>query len=216
MEAKIFAVYKPKGLTSNDVLNKLRRFYGTKKVGHAGTLDPLAKGVLVVAVGREATKKLGELVKKEKEYLATVRLGIKSTTDDAEGEKTVQQVRHKPMSSEVKKVLKKFEGEIFQIPPIFSAVKIQGKEAYKYARKGQEVTLKPRKVEVKKIVVLKYHWPYLKLKVITGSGVYIRSLARDLGEKLKIGGYLFNLERTRVGDFIKAKSKKLSYFTKPK
>ena len=109
MEAKIFAVYKPKGITSNGVLNLLRKFYGTKKVGHAGTLDPLAKGVLVVAVGREATKKLGELVKKEKEYLATVRLGIESSTDDAEGTKTVWQVHHKPIFSEVKKVLKKFE-----------------------------------------------------------------------------------------------------------
>ncbi|MEK7590143.1 MAG: tRNA pseudouridine(55) synthase TruB [Patescibacteria group bacterium] len=209
MEAKIFAVYKPKGPTSNDILNKLRRFYGTRKVGHAGTLDPLAKGILVVAVGREATKKLGELVKKEKEYLATIRLGIESATDDAEGTKTKFDVRKKPTKEEIKIALKKFEGKISQIPPIFSAVKIQGKEAYKYARKGQEVTLKPRKVEIKKIKILKYYWPYLKLKVVTGPGVYIRSLARDLGKKLKIGGYLFNLERTRVGDFTKAKSKRL-------
>lgn len=209
MEAKLFAVYKPRGITSNGVLNILRRFYGTKKIGHAGTLDPLAKGVLVVAVGREATKKLWEWVKKEKEYLATIRLGIESVTDDAEGIKTKFNVQKKPTKEEIKMALKKFEGIISQIPPIYSAIKIKGKEAYKFARKGQEVILKPRKAEIKKIILLKYHWPYLKLKVITGPGVYIRSLARDLGKKLKTGGYLFNLERTRVGDFTKAKSKRL-------
>jgi len=208
----LFAIYKPKGPTSNDIVQKIKKLTGIKKVGHAGTLDPLAKGILVVAVGRESTKKLGEIVKKEKEYLATIRLGITSTTDDEEGVKTPS---HSPLKGEkvgvekIKKVLEKFEGKINQIPPIYSAIKIKGQEAYKLARKGQQPKMKSRPVEIKKIVIKSYKWPYLKIKVVTGPGVYIRSLARDIGQKLKVGGYLYNLERTRVGQFTKAKAKRL-------
>jgi len=183
---------------------------GIKKVGHAGTLDPLARGVLVIGIGRDGTKNLGNIVKKEKEYLATIKFGSTSVTDDAEGEKTKIMVLKKPTLNEIKKILKKFRGKIFQTPPIFSAIKIQGREAYKLARKGEAVVLKPRRVEIKKIELLTYKWPYLKLKVVTGPGVYVRSLARDIGSKLKVGGYLFSLERTRVGDFTKNKSIKFS------
>jgi len=221
-QSKIFAIYKPKGPTSNDIVQKIRRITGIKKVGHAGTLDPLATGVLVVGVGREATKKLGDIVKKEKEYIATIKLGMTSTTDDAEGSK--QKILEPAVSTEasregwaeghpklpkIKTTLKQFQGKIKQVPPIFSAIKVKGKEAYKLARKGQKPKLEARLVEIKKIEILTYRWPYLKLKVITGPGFYVRSLARDIGEKLQTGAYLSNLERTRVGQFTKEKSIKL-------
>src|SRR3989344_4732872 len=197
----IFAIYKSKGPTSNFIVQKIKRITGIKKVGHAGTLDPLAKGVLVIGVGRASTKKLSQVVAKEKEYLAAIKLGLKSTTDDEEGIKEKITVLERPNKKDIQKVIKKFEGEILQVPPIYSAIKIKGKEAYKLARKGREVQLKPRKVKVKKITLQNYKWPYLKIRVVTGPGVYIRSLARDIGQNLKTGGYLSNLERIRVGKF---------------
>lgn len=200
---KIFAVYKPKGPTSYDIIRKIKKDYPGEKIGHAGTLDPLASGVLVIGVGREATKKLGAVVAKEKEYLAKIKLGETSITDDEEGEKTKRFVSQEPSKEAVEKAVKKFIGKIKQVPPIYSAIKIAGQEAYKLARKGKEVKMKPRIAEIKKIKIIAYRWPYLKLKAVTGPGVYIRSLARDIGAKLKTGGYLADLERTRVGQFIK-------------
>ncbi len=126
---EIFAVYKPKGPTSHDVINRLRKETGVKKIGHAGTLDPLASGVLVVGVGREATKQLGQIVKKEKEYIAKIRLGMTSTTDDEEGQKKEVKVSKIPNFEEVEQAVSKFEGEILQTPPIYSAIKIKGQPA---------------------------------------------------------------------------------------
>ncbi len=210
----IYGAYKPKGPTSNGFLNKLRRITGIRKIGHAGTLDPLASGVLVVGIGRPGTKKLGEVVKKEKEYLAEIRLGFYSTTDDEEGEKTTVKFSKKPELKEIRVAIKKFTGNIRQTPPIFSAIKIAGKEAYKLARKGKEVKMKSRPAFIKKISLLKYKWPNIELRVITGPGVYIRSLARDIGKKLKTGGYLAELERTRDGQLKKENSLTLAGFTK--
>ena len=210
----IFAVWKPKGPTSHDIVQKVRRATGERRVGHAGTLDPLAEGILVIAVGREATKKLSEVVAKEKEYVAKVRLGMTSTTDDEEGAKEIVRVAKKPTREEIEKVLKKFHGIVSQMPPRYSAIKIKGKEAYKYARKGQEVELKKRSIEIKEIEVLGYRFPNLKLRVITGPGVYIRSLARDVGEKLKTGGYLAALTRTRVGEFTRRTAFRLPEISK--
>jgi tRNA pseudouridine55 synthase len=197
---KIFAVYKPKGPTSNAVLNQIRRKLGTRKVGHAGTLDPLAEGVLVVGIN-EGTKKLTEVVAKEKEYIAEIKLGATSNTDDAEGQISYSNVLENIGITDLEKVLDQFVGKIMQTPPIYSALKIKGRPAYKYARAGEDITMKPREVEIESIEVLEYSWPVLKLKAVTGPGVYIRSLARDIGEKLKVGGYLLSLSRTRVGDF---------------
>lgn len=227
----IFAFYKPKGITSNDAVQMVKRLIGIRgvKIGHAGTLDPLAQGVLVIAVGREATKTINEVVKKEKEYIAEITLGLESATDDAEGivlsqskgdaegEKTKIEFSKEPTIEEVKNSFKDFIGKIKQIPPIYSAIKISGKEAYKYARGGQVVEMESREVEIKSIELLDYAWPKLKIKVVTGPGVYIRSLARDIGRKLGVGGYLSFLERTRVGDFLKKDSvteEKLSEFVK--
>lgn len=194
-------INKPKGFTSHDVVNIVRKATGVKKVGHAGTLDPLATGVLVVAVGREFTKQISKIVEKEKEYVATVFLGKTSTTDDEEGEKTVISNIQLPTINDINEVLKKFVGKILQTPPIYSAIKIEGKEAYKYARKGQKVKMKSREVNIKNIEVMDYNFPTLKIKVTTGPGVYIRSLARDIGEKLRTGAYLSDLKRARVGKY---------------
>ncbi|MEK7522563.1 MAG: tRNA pseudouridine(55) synthase TruB [Patescibacteria group bacterium] len=152
--SNIFAFYKPKGITSNDAVQKVRSIVGRSvKVGHAGTLDPLAQGVLVIAVGREATKKISEVVKKEKEYIAEITLGSESSTDDAEGEKTLFNVSKRPVLEEIIKIFPEFIGRIKQMPPIYSAIKIQGREAYKYARQGQVVEMKSREVEIKNIEI---------------------------------------------------------------
>lgn len=205
----ILGIYKPIGPTSNRILSQIKKVVGIKKVGHAGTLDPLAEGVLVVAIGRQSTKKIGDQVKKEKEYIAKIKLGEYSYTDDEEGEKEIIKVTKEPEEMEVTKVLNEFVGEIEQLPPIYSAIKINGKEAYKYARKGQEVVMVKRKALIKEIELLKYDYPMLEIRVVTGPGVYIRTLARDIGGRLKTGGYLSGLLRTRVGDFKLEDAKKV-------
>jgi len=202
----IIVVIKPKGPTSHDIIDQLRKITGIKKIGHAGTLDPLASGVLVVGIGREATKKLGEIVQKEKEYVATIRFGEESTTDDAEGEKKKFGVAEIPTLDNIKKIIEKFKGEILQTPPVYSAVKVRGKPAHRRVRKGEQVKLEPRKVLIKKIELIEFNWPDLKLRVVTGPGVYIRSLARDIGTELQVGGYLSDLERVRVGQYLKEKA----------
>ncbi len=197
----IFGVYKTRGMTSHDVVAIIRRKTNVKRVGHGGTLDPLAEGVLVIAVGRENTKLLDTYVKGEKEYIAEIFLGANSTTDDAEGE--IKKVNSKvmPKMDKVKEVSKLFTGEVMQTPPIYSSVKIAGKPAHRRVRRGEKVKLEPRKVKIHSIEILDYQFPVLKLKVTTGPGVYIRSLARDIGEQLGTGGYLTSLIRTRVNNF---------------
>lgn len=198
---EIFAVYKPKGYTSHDVVAIVRKKSGVKRVGHGGTLDPLAEGVLVIAVGRENTKQLDQFVKGEKEYVAEIFLGAKSDTYDAEG--TIEKVNEKikPELTEIEKLSKLFVGNIEQIPPLYSSVKIKGKPAHRRVRRGEKIELKSRKVFVKSLEILSYKYPILKLKIITGPGVYIRSIGHDLGNELKTGGYLKSLLRTRVGNF---------------
>lgn len=203
----IFAVNKPVEISSQRAVQFVKYWARKKtgnckvKVGHAGTLDPLAEGVLVVAVGREHTKKINEIVESEKEYIAEIKLGETSTTDDAEGEKQIRQVDRVPSESNIKKTLQKFIGKIKQVPPSYSAIKIKGQEAYKRVRKGEIVEMKERTVKIKKIEILSYSYPFFKIKVVCGKGTYIRSLARDVGEALRTGGYLSFLQRTRVGQF---------------
>lgn len=197
----IFAFYKPKGPTSHRFLNEIRGVVGRDvKVGHAGTLDPLAEGILVVGIGR-GTKRLEAEVGKEKEYIAEITFGITSTTDDEEGEKTVFSVTSLPDIDTIRGALDSFIGDIDQVPPIYSAVKVGGKEAYKFARKGREVELHPRRVKIASIDILEYLYPRLVARVVTGKGVYIRSLARDLGSRLGSGGYLSGLKRVRIGEY---------------
>jgi tRNA pseudouridine55 synthase len=202
----IFAVYKPKGPTSHDIINKIRKITGVRKVGHAGTLDPLARGVLVVGVGREATKKLNEIVKKEKEYIAEIKLGEESSTDDEEGEKIFIDDKIIKDIKIVKNVIESFVGKILQVPPAYSAIKIKGTPAHRLVRRGEDVKLEPREAEIKEIEIMEYKWPFLKLRVVTGPGVYIRALARDIGRKLGAGAYLADLERIRAGEYKKDKA----------
>jgi len=203
MNETIFAVYKEKGLTSHDVVDRVRAVSGVRKVGHAGTLDPLARGVLVIGVGRGATRQLGRLSQKQKEYVAAIRLGAYSATDDAEGKITEVHGPRVASKADVLKAVCCFEGEIMQRPPKFSAVKVGGRCAYKLARAAKEFELGERAVVIKEIEVVDFAWPMLEIRVVTGPGVYIRALARDIGEKLRTGGYLVDLERTRVAEYRK-------------
>lgn len=212
----IFAVNKPKGMTSHDVVALVRKKTGVKRVGHGGTLDPLAEGVLVIAVGRENTKLLDTYVKGEKEYLATLKLGYISDTDDADGpiheyilddsQGEIPSKKHVPTKAQIQECIKKFIGQIEQTPPIYSAIKLRGKPAHRRVRKGEKVELKPRPVFIKRIILDHYSFPELTIKVTCGPGVYIRSLARDIGEDLKTGAYMSGLTRTKVGKFTLNKS----------
>lgn len=210
----ILAINKPKGITSHDVVNKVRRITGIKRVGHGGTLDPLATGVLVIAIGRELTKQLDTFVKGKKEYLAKIYLGFHSTTDDFEGEKTQIVVDVIPDSNTVKDVVDSFIGNIQQVPPDYSSIKLSGVPAHRRMRRRENIVLKPREVKIYDIKTISYQYPYLELKVETGPGVYIRALARDIGKQLKTGGYLAELQRTKVANFTLENALTLEEFEK--
>ena len=196
----ILVINKPKDWTSFDVVAKIRNKLNVKKVGHTGTLDPQATGVLVLCIGK-GTKLCQKLIGLDKEYVCDITLGASSTTDDAEGELTPMESSKEVPLTDIENVLKEFTGTFKQMPPQFSAKKIQGKRAYQLARKGKKVKLEPVDVLVHNIELLDYKWPVIKLKIHCGKGFYVRSLARDIGEKLGVGGYLSALQRTRVGHF---------------
>lgn len=210
----IVAVYKEEGMTSHDVVNALRRLTGERRIGHAGTLDPYAKGVLVVGIGRAATRQLRQVAGTEKEYIACIRLGRRSTTDDREGKIEEVSLSQVPSEDEVRRALQRFVGTIPQRPPIFSAVKVGGRAAYKFARAKRHIDLQVRQVEAREIELLEYSWPRVRVRLVTGPGFYVRSLARDLGEALGAGGYLEELERTRVGTYTKEQAVRLSDLAK--
>jgi|SRR3972149_8134488 len=249
---------KPKGITSHDVIGKIRRLVmegppplelRRVKVGHAGTLDPNATGLLIVGVGRESTKKLWtKFGKLDKTYIAEITLGEERETDDAEGKiskfsqkqvrvshnaKSVRddrverdrQIGPKSLPTlsksqlnklQIEKVLYGFIGEQMQVPPQYSAIKINGKTAYSLARDGKTVELEPRKVTIYKIKLLKYKFPIIKIETKVSSGTYIRSLARDLGRKLGCGAYLYELRRTKIGKYKIEESVKLEDLNKDK
>lgn len=212
----ILNINKPAGMTSHDVVDAVRKITKERRVGHAGTLDPFASGVLVVAVGRENTKKLERITKyTKKEYEAVLELGTTSTTGDPEGVLEKTESKKRVTEADVRNTLPQFVGEIDQIPPLFSAVKIKGVPAYKLARKGEKTLMPKRRVTIYEIEVLEFLPPRLKLKILCGPGTYIRSLAQDLGEALGPGAYLKELVRTRVGDYTIAESKTLDQLHKP-
>jgi len=192
---------KPRGWSSMDVIRRLRRLHGRKlKAGHAGTLDPLATGLLVVGLGR-GTKAISRVMGLDKTYVAEVDLSGRSRTDDAEGPIDPLEGLAPPPLQAVEAAVPRFGGEIDQHPPAFSAVHVEGKRAYQLARRGEAVELPPRRVRVDRIAVDAYDWPVLRLTVDCGKGVYIRSLARDLGAALGVGGFLRSLRRTRIGPY---------------
>jgi tRNA pseudouridine55 synthase len=193
---------KPAGLTSHDVVNRIRRLSGVRRVGHAGTLDPLATGVLLLCIGR-ATRLIEYLVDQGKVYETTVRLGQSTDTYDAEGEI----VAERPVAADqaaIAAALDAFRGPIAQIPPMYSAIKRDGQPLYKLARQGITVAREPRAVTIYELQLLDWTAPDLKLRVACSSGTYIRSLAHDLGETLGCGGHLTTLRRTAVGPFTTA------------
>lgn len=193
-------IYKPKGLTSHDVVARLRKITKVRQIGHTGTLDPFATGVLPICIGK-ATR-LIEYLNDDKEYLATVQFGKNTATYDLEGEITAT-FDKKVTEEDVKNALKDFEGEISQIPPIYSAIKVNGKKLYDYARQGQDIEIKPRKVTISKIELKEFDKTSQSatITVACSKGTYIRSIAYDLGAKLGCGGYLTALERTKAGNF---------------
>lgn len=192
---------KPSGPTSHDMVYCLRRITGIKKIGHAGTLDPLASGLLIMAISRAATKQVDSLAKQDKVYEAIFQLGGTSDTEDRLGQIETRTIRQIPDIKEIKLALNSFIGPIEQIPPMYSAKKIAGKKLYELARKGQIIERQPSLITIHKIDLIEYAWPQLKLTIHCSTGTYIRSIARDLGEKLGCGAYLAELRRTKIGDY---------------
>lgn len=201
----ILLVNKPKGITSHDVVDRLRKITGERRVGHGGTLDPNATGLLIVGIGRESTKLLGSVARNTKKtYIAEIFLGEERDTDDVEGipvRFAEQNGTKKPERQGIINILKTFEGEQMQTPPSYSAIKLKGKKAYEVARRGGAPVLGPRKVTVYSIKVVKYGYPILELELEVSSGTYIRAIARDLGKKLGTYGYLKELKRTKIGNY---------------
>lgn len=204
----LLLIDKPSGWTSFDVVNKVRRMVAVSegkkpkncKVGHTGTLDPLATGLLVLLVGKEYTRRAGELTKLDKTYEVTMKLGETSSTGDEEGEKTTVSDTA-PTLEAVQEALQAFTGDSMQVPPAFSAIKVDGKRAYDLARAGKEVKLEARPVTISSITVTCYDYPFVEFTCDVSSGTYVRSLVEDLGETLGTGAYMSALRRTRVGRF---------------
>lgn len=193
-------VDKPRGMTSHDVVARVRRLIRTKRVGHAGTLDPAAEGVLVVAAGA-ATRLIDRVQAAGKQYVAHVVLGVETDSADAEGSLVSARPDIRPSREQVEQVLAQFTGTIMQVPPAHSAIKVEGQPLYRRARRGEEIEVPPRAVTVHAIRLLDYAYPDLLLAIDCGKGVYIRSIARDAGWALGSGAYLHALLRTRIGQF---------------
>ena len=197
----LLVIDKPRGMTSRAVVDELQRaFPGGTRLGHTGTLDPLASGILVICVG-VATRLTEYIQRMDKSYLARLRLGARSDTDDGEGAIEQTPGVKPPPSEAVLQTLQSFIGEIQQIPPAYSAAKVTGRRAYDLARAGRDFSLRPRTVHIRSLDLLAYHYPWLDIQVCCGKGTYIRSLARDLGERLGCGALVKTLRRTRVGPF---------------
>jgi len=201
-------INKEEGPSSHRIVDQMRKITGIKKIGHAGTLDPFANGLLILAIGRESTKKISQFVKKDKEYIAKLILGKNTNTYDKEGE--IKQISNKiPSISEIKNTLSLFIGEQTQIPPMFSAKKVSGQKLYELARKGIEIERAPSNINVYTLEMISYNYPELEIKTRVSSGTYIRSLAFDIGEKLRTGAYLDTLSRTKIEKYDLKNSKKI-------
>jgi len=196
----LLPVNKEAGPTSHDTVNELRNILGYRRVGHTGTLDPAASGLLLLCLGK-GCKIVQFFSGWDKEYLAEVKLGEETDTCDAQGQ-ILKTVNHLEVSEEeIRTVISSFKGESWQTPPSYSALKFKGKKLYQYAREGQSVPRKPRKIEITRIEVTEINLPFVQIKVVCKSGTYIRALARDIGKKLGCGAHLSSLCRTRVGPF---------------
>lgn len=208
----ILLIDKPIGLTSFGVVARIRRVLSKEagkkiKVGHSGTLDPFASGLMILLVG-QACKRAADYSKLDKIYEATICLGKASTTGDTEGDITDISSRI-PEQKEIIKVFKEFVGQVYQVPPIYSAIKINGERAYKLARKGQVIEIPKRLVNIYNLELVDYSYPYLKIVTHVSSGTYIRSLAEDIGHQLGVGAYCSQLRRTKVGEWSVGQAKTL-------
>lgn len=207
VEAGVLLVDKPEGATSFAMVRAVRKIVGVKKVGHAGTLDPFATGLLIVCIGRPATKLISLFMDGDKEYYATLKLGALSSTQDPEGEITNKRWDTHYTGDEILKVLDQFKGEILQTPPPFSAVKYKGKPLYHYARMGISIEKAARKIHIHSLEwedqrdLVQSGDPFITVKVVSSKGTYIRTLAAEIGERLGCGAYLTSLRRTRSGGF---------------
>jgi tRNA pseudouridine55 synthase len=195
----LLLIDKPVGITSFDIIRALRRQTGVRKVGHAGTLDPMASGLMLMLVGT-ATKQAGRFSGLDKTYVAEMTLGATSTTGDREGELTPVSGQ-KPSQEQLEGALEPFVGEITQTPSQYSAIKVGGVRAYKLARAGKAVTMPPRQITIHAITLLEYAYPLVRFEAKVSSGTYIRSLAEDIGRTLQTGAYLSALRRTQIGEF---------------
>ena len=199
-QGQVVLIDKPFEWTSFDVVRKIRYLTKTKKVGHAGTLDPLATGLLIVCTGK-FTKKINEYMAQEKEYTGSITLGAITPTYDLESEpenfKSIEGITEE----DIKEATKFFTGNIFQTPPVHSAIKKEGQRAYELARRGIDIKLEPRPVTISEFEITNIDLPKVEFRVVCSTGTYIRSLANDFGEKLGCGGYLSGLCRTRIGNF---------------
>ncbi len=194
-------INKPIGPSSHDIVNILRKITNERKIGHAGTLDPLAEGLLIIAIGRQTTKKINEYTLLDKTYIAEIKLGEETNTYDREGKIVKKYNIEKINKKDLKKAIKKFIGQQKQIPPMYSAKKVKGKKLYDLARQDIIIDRESSLIEIKKIKLLKYRWPIAKIKINCSSGTYIRSLAYDLGLELFCGAYLFSLKRSKIGKY---------------
>ena len=196
----LYLINKPRGRSSFSIVAQVRRVSGFKKVGHAGTLDPEAEGLLIVLVGKDYTRQAEKYSKLDKSYEFEIKLGENSTTDDEEGDKSGVSEKA-PTKAEITNVITGLTGEITQTPPVYSAIKIGGQRAYKLARKGENPDIPSRKVTIENFKILSYDYPLVRLSADVSSGTYIRSLARTIGEKLGTGAYCTQIVRTRIGEF---------------
>ena len=203
-------INKPSGITSRDAVNRVQHWFPKRtRIGHTGTLDPLADGVLVLCIG-QATRVVEYVQNMDKVYETEITLGAVSDTDDAQGVITPQEVQQQPSFADLETHADRFRGEILQTPPQYSALKVNGRRAYKTARRGEAVAIQPRTVPIYELEILSYTFPNVKLLIHCGKGTYIRSIARDLGESLGCGAYVNKLRRQRVGPFLYADSKSLN------
>ena len=196
----ILLVDKPQGITSHDVVSKMRRVFHMKKVGHAGTLDPMATGMLLILIGK-ATKASQYLMSMDKEYVGKVKLGVITDSQDAEGETLEERPVPELTEAQVLAEMKTFMGDQYQLPPMFSAKKINGQKLYKLARQGKTVEREPRVIHISRFDLTKFDLPELSFIVGTSKGAYVRTIAHDLGERFGCGGHLNELRRTAVGQF---------------
>lgn len=203
-ESGFILIDKPVDWTSHDVVAYLRKITGVKKIGHAGTLDPFATGLLIVGIGRAATKRLDEFKGMDKVYEATLQLGATSNTHDLTGTITTRSVSEYPSKKEIVESLKSFEGKQDQIPPMFSAKKVRGKKLYELARKGIEIERKSASITVHELILLQYDESthQATISCCASTGTYIRTLCYDIGEKLSTGAYCQKLRRTSIGTFV--------------